>query len=183
MLEFKFIIKKFIKNLIFFRGTIVFFTVCGLDVLNSLSLINDKLRSEIIEWIYSTQVIPASDDETTGGFMGTTTLNVKSDDPLILKNLSKYKYGHLAMTYTCLATLVTLGDDLSRVDKKAVIKGVEASQNENGSFSLSASEEGNEHDMRFTYCAASICFILNDWGKVDKLKMKEYILDSFVSIF
>lgn len=163
------------------RGTIIFFTVCGLDVLNSLDLITDSLRSDIIEWIYSTQVIPDSKSQTNGGFMGTTTLNLKSEDPLLLKNIAKYKNGHLAMTYTCLATLVTLGDDLSRVDKEAVIKGVEASQNENGSFSLSASEEGNEHDMRYTYCAASVCAILNDWGKVNKTKMKEYILKSFVS--
>lgn len=144
---------------------------------------NDGLRNEVIEWIYSTQVNPENESLTTGGFMGTTTLIVKSEDPLLLKNLSKYKYGHLAMTYTCLASLVTLGDDLSRVDKEAVIRGVEASQNENGSFSLSASEEGNEHDMRFTYCAASICAILNDWGKVDKIKMKDYIINSLVSSF
>lgn len=161
----------------------MFFAVCSLDVLNSLSLINDKLRKEIIEWIYSTQVILKSKYEIQGGFMGTTTLNAKSDNPLVLKNIDRYKRGHLAMTYTCLATLITLGDDLSRVDKAAIIKGVEASQTEIGSFSLSAAEEGNEHDMRFTYCAACICTILNDWGKVNTAKMKEYIFESFVSSF
>jgi geranylgeranyl transferase type-1 subunit beta len=59
------------------------------------------------------------------------------------------------------------------------IPGVSACQRENGSFS--ASVEGTEHDMRFVYCAACICTMLNDWTGVDKQKMRQYILDSVVS--
>lgn len=35
----------------------------------------------------------------------------------------RYRWGHLAITYTALATLITLGDDLSRVDRKAIVDG------------------------------------------------------------
>jgi geranylgeranyl transferase type-1 subunit beta len=57
--------------------------------------------------------------------------------------------------------------------------GVSACQRENGSFS--GSIEGTEHDMRFVYCAACICAMLNDWTGIDKQKMVQYILDSIVS--
>lgn len=87
-----------------------------------------------------------------------------------------YKWGHLAMTYLGIAILLALGDDLSRLDRKAIIEGVAATQKPDGSFS--ASVEGTEHDMRFVYCAACICAMLDDWGTVDKAKMRDYILRS-----
>lgn len=102
------------------------------------------------------------------------------------------------MTYTSIAILVILGDDLTRLDRKSIIegkwknvtskfwlhniilfKGVAAVQRPDGSFS--ASVEGNEYDMRFVYCAACICFMLNDWGQVNKSSMGRYIMDSIVS--
>ena len=41
---------------------------------------------------------------------------------------SPYDYSHIAMTYTALASLVILGDDLSRVNRAAVVQGVKALQ-------------------------------------------------------
>lgn len=41
------------------------------------------------------------------------------------------------MTYTSIAILVILGDDLSRLDRKAIIEGVESVQRPDGSFSAS----------------------------------------------
>ena len=43
-----------------------------------------------------------------------------------------YNYSHIAMTYTALATLITLGDDLSRVDKAAVVDSLKHLQLDNG---------------------------------------------------
>lgn len=80
------------------------------------------------------------------------------------------------MTYTAIAILVTIGDDLSRLNRQAIIEGVAAVQRPDGSFS--ASIEGNEHDMRFVYCAAAICSMLNDWTGVNREKMAEYIRKS-----
>lgn len=47
------------------------------------------------------------------------------------------------MTYTCIAILVILGDDLSRLDRKSIVEGVAAVQRADGSFS--ASVEGNPY--------------------------------------
>lgn len=41
------------------------------------------------------------------------------------------------MTYTCIAVLAILGDDLSRLDRKAIVEGVAAVQKADGSFSAS----------------------------------------------
>lgn len=45
------------------------------------------------------------------------------------------------MTYTCIAILVILGDDLSRLDRKAIVDGVAAVQRPDGSFSASIEGE------------------------------------------
>lgn len=34
--------------------------------------------------------------------------------------------------------------------------------------------------MRFVYCAAAVCTMLNNWGKVNKDKMADYIIKSIV---
>lgn len=43
-----------------FRLTIAFFALSGLDMLDSLDLVN---KDDIIEWIYSLQVLPTEDSE------------------------------------------------------------------------------------------------------------------------
>lgn len=52
---------------------------------------------------------------------GATTFNTYID--CAAGGISDYKWGHLAMTYTSIATLIILGDDLSRLDRKAIIDG------------------------------------------------------------
>lgn len=79
------------------------------------------------------------------------------------------------MTYTGLASLIILGDDLSRVNKKAVMAGVKALQQEDGSFYGTKNEES---DMRFVYCAACICHILDDFSAIDIPKMVSFITSS-----
>lgn len=160
------------------RVTIAFFAVCGLDVLDSLDTVPEPMKKNIIDWVYSHQVVPKNETAAPcGGFQGSSTLNVRDEADGCGTN--DYKWGHLAMTYTGLAILITLGDDLSRVNRKAVIEGVAAVQRPDGSFS--ASIEGNEHDMRFVYCAAAICTMLDDWHGIDKRAMAEYIKNSLVS--
>lgn len=46
--------------LFFFRLTIAFFALSGLDMLDSLDVVN---KEDIIEWIYSLQVLPLEDSE------------------------------------------------------------------------------------------------------------------------
>lgn len=51
------------------------------------------------------------------GFQGSTCLNTKEN-----KNENgPYKWGHVANTYACLSALLMLGDDLSRINRDAII--------------------------------------------------------------
>lgn len=49
--------------------------------------------------------------------------------------------------------------------------------------SFYAVPEGSENDIRFIYCAASICYMLDDWSGMDIQKAIEYIRGSLVSMF
>lgn len=84
------------------------------------------------------------------------------------------------MTYTALASLLVLGDDLARVNRAAVLAGVKRLQLPNGSFYSTA--EGSENDMRFVYCTACICYILRDWSAMDVEKAVHFIKSSKVSL-
>lgn len=161
-----------------YRVTIAFFAVCGLDVLERLHLLSDEMKKEIIDWVYSYQIVPSESGPKTGGFVGSSTLNIANADENC--GTHRYKWGHLAMTYTGIAILVTLGDDLSRLNRKAIVEGVAAVQRPDGSFS--ATIEGSEHDMRFVYCAAAICAMINEWGGVNKKTLAEYIRNSLVRL-
>jgi geranylgeranyl transferase type-1 subunit beta len=44
----------------------------------------------------------------------------------------KYDYGHIAMTYTALCTLITLGDDLRGIDKQCIMRALKGLQLKNG---------------------------------------------------
>lgn len=100
----------------------------------------------------------------------------QTEDVQVLKCMRNYQWGHVAMTYTSIAVLVTLGDDLSRLDRKSIIDGVAAVQRPDGSFS--ACVDGSENDMRFVYCAATICHMLDYWGNVNKETMFQFIMRS-----
>lgn len=47
--------------------------------------------------------------------------------------------------------------------------------------SFYAVPEGSENDIRFIYCAASICYMLDDWSGMDIQKAIDYIRGSLVS--
>lgn len=157
------------------RMTVAYFAVSGLDLLNALDTIENK--EHIIEWIYSLQVLPNSDRTNLDrcGFKGSHATNYQENCPY--DSASDLNCGHIAMTYTALLTLIILGDDLSRVDRFAIMQGLKALQHESGSFS--ALVHGTEDDMRFVYCAAAICFMLHDWSGFDKEKAVSFIQDCY----
>ena len=47
-------------------------------------------------------------------------------------------------------------------------------------YSFCCVPEGSENDMRFVYCAACICYMLNDWSGIDQEKAVEFIQKSQV---
>lgn len=67
------------------------------------------------------------------GFEGSDTLHTKDNSCDGVKYCNpQYAMGHIAMTYTGLASLIILGDDLSRVDRTAVARGLTNLQQEDG---------------------------------------------------
>ncbi|ESP05433.1 hypothetical protein LOTGIDRAFT_103205 [Lottia gigantea] len=159
------------------RMTIAFFALSGIDVLDSLNVL-DKDRDNIIEWIYSLQVLPNQTESNLHrcGFRGSPAIGSFYDTEKAQKNSIKYDCGHIADTYTALSSLVILGDDLSKLNKRAISAGLRALQQKDGSFC--AVPEGSENDMRFVFCASCICYILNDWSGMDIDRAVEYIKKS-----
>lgn len=115
-----------------FRVTLLFFAISGLDVLNCLeNVISTDRRKDIIDWIYKLQVVPneSSSNLDACGFQGSNCLNFSDE---FLSNMCSYRLGNIALTYSALCTLIILGDDLSRVHKKAVLHGVKVLQEKSG---------------------------------------------------
>ncbi|KAF8970759.1 Geranylgeranyl transferase type-1 subunit beta [Entomortierella lignicola] len=77
------------------------------------------------------------------------------------------------MTYTALLMLLILGDDLSRVAKEPIIRSLRKLQQPSGCFIPCITDY--EPDLRFTYCAATISHILNDWSGFDKKAALRFI--------
>ncbi|KAJ8672847.1 hypothetical protein QAD02_004107 [Eretmocerus hayati] len=147
------------------RNTFAFFAISGLDLLGALDEYSSEEKQTAINWIYRLQV------EGSGPRSGFESSTMIPKD-----TVTRYHCGHLAMTYTALASLLILGDNLSGVDRESVIQGVKACQNSDGSFM--AMVTGCESDMRFVYCACCVSAILDDWSGVDKAKTIDYILKS-----
>ncbi|XP_014215362.1 geranylgeranyl transferase type-1 subunit beta [Copidosoma floridanum] len=148
------------------RATLAYFALSGLDLLNALDHLSQQQKKDAINWFYRLQVKGAG---KRSGF--------ESSSMIPKDVITKYHCGHLAMTYTSLAGLLILEDDLSDVDRDSIIKAVEACQNSDGSFT--AMITGYESDMRFLYCACWISAVLDDWSGVDKEKAVDYIVKSF----
>lgn len=171
------------------RMTVIYFSVVALDMLCGLSHIDDIKRQEIIDYVYMMQIDKSNTVEEENhkgnfGFIGGTFLghnlcsgcSVPSECGLLATEVSpKCHQGHLAMTYTALATLITLGDDLSRVNKTKILAGMRLLQENSGSFR--ATYLPSECDTRFLFCACAISAMLNDWSAVDKDKAVQYVLD------
>jgi len=142
------------------RLTVAYFCVSGLDMLGALDRIPD--RAALVRWVYAQQLVPSADSpepaDWAGGFRGAGFLGA----PFAADGApasSAFDTGHIAMTYTALAVLTILGDDLSRVHRAATLRHVRRLQQADGSF---CAYEGGEADMRFVFCGAAICTMLRD---------------------
>ncbi|XP_037081061.1 geranylgeranyl transferase type-1 subunit beta-like [Pollicipes pollicipes] len=151
------------------RMTLLFYAVSGLDLLDRLDLIRDK--QNIIDWIYRQQITSEAcdGDLSRAGFRGSPTAFTGRPP-------NQWDCSHVTMTYTALATLLVLGDELADVDRPALLAGLRALQLPDGSFLSSL--HGGESDMRFVYCAAAVCHMLDDWSGMDRQRTRQYILRS-----
>eukprot|EP00002_Diphylleia_rotans_P009827 TRINITY_DN2016_c0_g2_i4.p1 TRINITY_DN2016_c0_g2~~TRINITY_DN2016_c0_g2_i4.p1 ORF type:complete len:203 (-),score=40.23 TRINITY_DN2016_c0_g2_i4:160-768(-) len=154
------------------RMNILYFAVSGLDLWNALDeALPDK--SPVIDWIYAQQV-GEHENPGFGGFRGGPHLGLVYDcSARSAVDATPYNMGHLAMTYTALATLRILGDDYTRVHRKSIIEGLKHLQLADGSFRPMYGD--CESDIRFVFCACAISFMLQDWSGVDQEKAYAFI--------
>ena len=87
----------------------------------------------IIDWIYHNHVkkFIYSIDPGVCGFRGSSTLLTGGD---VNTQNHDYDCSHVTMTFSALNCLLTLGDDLSRINKKAIISSLKALQLSDGRY-------------------------------------------------
>ncbi|MBA0571305.1 hypothetical protein Golob_004885, partial [Gossypium lobatum] len=153
------------------RLTLAFFTISGLHLLRALDRVD---KDRVADWVLSFQAHPRSRAELKNGqfygFHGSRTSQFPPDE----NGVSARNAGHLASTYCALAILKTVGFNLLTIDKESILISLRNLQRPDGSFM--PVDVGAETDLRFVYCAAAICFMLEDWSGMDREKAKEYIL-------
>lgn len=157
----------------------IYFAVTALDLLGVAGEIDN---TAIIEYVYSLQIKCDRSSQIDGhnGFIGSSyfgqhyggCLCTGSDKTDFVP--STFMTGHLAMNYTAISILITLGDDLSKLDKESLLLGVSQLQQPNGSYKATVS--GGESDMRYLYCACAVSALLQDWSSVDQDRAVSYIL-------
>ncbi|EPS44078.1 hypothetical protein H072_1947 [Dactylellina haptotyla CBS 200.50] len=141
------------------RTSLAFFCVNGLHVIGELgNLTKPEEREEWISWLYSCQ-IPSG-----AGFRGgpaTDLSDKRSPDN------EMWDPPTLPGTFFCIITLLSLGDDLARINREATLEWVASLQRSDGSFAemrTGAEELEKDHtltrDPRFIYLAAAIRWIL-----------------------
>ena len=150
-----------------------YFIIAGIDFLQALSHLSHPVSS-LIDWIYSQQ----SFTTMYGGFRGGPYLGFDfhcSSPNLEFSSDSEFDKGHLVHTYSALVSLKILGDDFSRIRRKALFKYIKECQNEDGSFR--ATIDSYEADLRFLYSACVVCYLLDDFQAIDKKSAIEFIFN------
>lgn len=121
-----------------------------MDILGELEKsTSEEDRTNWIEWVYSNQL-------PTGGFRGSPATFLYGASP-------QWDPPNLPASYFALATLVGLGDNLDRVNKRGLLALLPRMQRANGSFGEWIGPEGEvvgRDDMRFIYCASAIRWVL-----------------------
>ncbi|CAG8465712.1 1375_t:CDS:2 [Cetraspora pellucida] len=163
------------------RMTLAFYSLAGLDLLGVLETEYTQERiNNWIDWIYAQQILPDENNpelnERICGFRGSPFSGLPYNPSGCRESRLPFDASNLAMTYTALASLLILGDDLSRVDKPSIVNAMRYLQKEDGSFTQTY--QGMESDMRFVYCACAISYILDDFSGINVDKVVQYIKES-----
>jgi geranylgeranyl transferase type-1 subunit beta len=149
-----------------------YFVVCGLDLLDALTAAQ---RSAVVEHVYANHVPAVAANQFRCGFRG-----VNFGSPFApCRDTHAHDYPHLIMTQCALQLLLTCGDDLSRVDRAGVVASLKRLQMRDGSFCAFEADDGpesGERDIRFSYCAAVVSFVLDDWSGFDRDAAEAHIL-------
>ncbi|KAJ4719858.1 Geranylgeranyl transferase type-1 subunit beta [Melia azedarach] len=154
------------------RITLAHFAISGLRLLGALDRVD---KDQVSDWILSLQAHPRNKADVNNGefygFHGSRSSQFPPDDNGVLT----HNGSNLASTYCALSILKTVGYNLANIDRITVLTSMRNLQQHDGSFM--PIHFGAETDLRFVYCAAAICFMLEDWSGMDRQKAKEYILN------
>ncbi|GAB5588143.1 geranylgeranyl transferase type-1 subunit beta [Umbelopsis nana] len=160
------------------RMTLAFFCLGSLSLLGQLdTVLPEQDKKDWIEWIYAQQVLSDPDEPSRNdyhcGFKGSSWAGHPFDSKAESTKYDAYDAASIPNTYTALANLLLLGDDLSRVNTKAITTTLKKLQQEDGSFAPAYGS--SETDIRFVFCACVISHILDDWSGVDVEKATQFI--------
>ncbi|KAI9387637.1 hypothetical protein POPTR_010G206001v4 [Populus trichocarpa] len=151
--------------------SLAYFVISGLDILGSLDRVD---KDAVAAWVLSLQANSGDKAELKNGqfygFHGSHSSQFRSDNNGILI----LNHSHLASTYCALSILKTVGSNLLNIDSKLISMSIRNLQQPDGSFL--PIHIGAETDLRFIYCASPICYMLEDWSSMDRVKTKECIL-------
>ncbi|CAL5867695.1 uncharacterized protein PFLUO_LOCUS1914 [Penicillium psychrofluorescens] len=137
------------------RMLLAYLTLSGLDV---LGVLHDKTtpteRQGYIEWIYHCQV-------PSGGFRGFSGTDFGREK--LNRENAVWDPANVPATFFALVNLLVLGDDLSRVDRRACLQWLPKTQRADGSFGEVLGVDGRVEggrDLRYCCCAAGTRYIL-----------------------
>ncbi|XP_010509002.1 PREDICTED: geranylgeranyl transferase type-1 subunit beta [Camelina sativa] len=155
------------------RLTLAHFIISGLHFLGA----RDRVDKDVVaKWVLSFQAMPSNrvslKDGEFYGFFGSRSSQFPIDEN---GDFLTHNSSHLASTYCALAILKVTGHDLSTIDSELLLLSMKNLQQDDGSFM--PIHIGGETDLRFVYCAAAICYMLDNWSGMDKEKAKNYILN------
>jgi geranylgeranyl transferase type-1 subunit beta len=136
------------------RMTLIYFCLAALELLGQSVAFDSEGRQACLDWIYAQQVL--SKDRSFAGFRGSPLSGASFDPesvlPLINRSInrqltrifqivvrkslavSEYDVPHLTMTYTAIASLLILRDDLSKLRKMEIIAHVKLLQLPDGRY-------------------------------------------------
>ncbi|KFK36845.1 hypothetical protein AALP_AA4G179300 [Arabis alpina] len=154
------------------RLTLAHFIISGLYFISA----RDRVDKDVVaNWVLSFQDLPshrgALQNGEFYGFFGSRSSQFPQDEDEGLT----HNGSHLASTYCALAILKVIGHDLSTIDSESLLLSMRNLQQNDGSFM--PIHTGGETDLRFVYCAAAICYMLDNWSGMDKEMAKNYILN------
>lgn len=152
------------------RITLGFFCLAALELMGELeTALSEQDRLDWIEWIYAQQVLPTTEqpdlNQARCGFRGSSFSGIPFDPNATHTEHIPYDSAHIANTYTALINLLLLGDDLSRVNRNAIVESIRHLQQKDGS--IIPAEGSLEKDARFLFCACAVSYMLNDWSGLD----------------
>jgi geranylgeranyl transferase type-1 subunit beta len=147
----------------------VYFGLSGLDLLYALNMTQSETH-QIVDWICRLQVqtVEATHEVSLSSFQGCLS-GTTIDQQTTISTIG----GHLVTTVSALRILLVIGDDFSRVDRPAIIRGLKLCQL-NDSGSISPCSDGIPV-MKYIYCAVCMSYILQDFSGLDIKWLTSYI--------